>query len=307
MAATNTAQNKTSHFENGVGATNDSNTHKNRIKTSDRSFLNKPKKTRNVRSSSILGSKESSTTNPKQTTDQIFNDKYSKKGLQPQSFDDGPRDKNKYKQVNQIDRSSRVEYKQQSQPVRPMRLKKTKTKVSSARKLKAKATVTRSNIMILSVGISGWLMFQLPLALISAGFLMAAGALDAIKNLAQTMVADGGGYLEKIGGGVYLILEFTATIFTEVVEVLTGFDFEALHPATFFAITYMILIAWGIFLLTTIAVFYKISFLNPLFGGRGAGQKTSLFMLALIGYSIPILNIFPWFIFWIIAVWKNPK
>lgn len=51
---------------------------------------------------------------------------------------------------------------------------------------------------------------------------------------------------------------------------------------------------------------YKFSFLNPL-GGRGGGMKMGFFLLAAIGYSTPLLNLFPWFIAWATAVWVKPK
>ena len=57
--------------------------------------------------------------------------------------------------------------------------------------------------------------------------------------------------------------------------------------------------------LFTAAFVYKLSGNNPIFGD--GLSKAATFLLALICYAIPIVNIFPWFFIWTLTVMKNPK
>jgi hypothetical protein len=85
-----------------------------------------------------------------------------------------------------------------------------------------------------------------------------------------------------------------------------GIDLITLPPLSIFIITYAVVFIYGLFVLLAIYLIYKGAMLNPL-SGRGAGIKKGCLLLAFIGYSIPIANLFPWFIPWIIAVWVYPK
>lgn len=50
----------------------------------------------------------------------------------------------------------------------------------------------------------------------------------------------------------------------------------------------------------------KLSGFNPL-SGKKSGLKQGLFLLAVMGYSLPISNLFPWVTLLLLAVWKYPK
>ena len=87
---------------------------------------------------------------------------------------------------------------------------------------------------------------------------------------------------------------------------LAGFDLTAFHTANLFGLTLLVLFIYGLVVLFIIYFLYKLARLNPL-SGNGGGGKQGFMLLAMIGYSLPILNLFPLFIFWTLTVMKNPK
>lgn len=64
--------------------------------------------------------------------------------------------------------------------------------------------------------------------------------------------------------------------------------------------------AIGVFTLIIIGGSYALSGISCFFG-KGSHLKGPLFCLAAVGYLLPFTNIFPWFIFWVLAVWRYPK
>lgn len=51
---------------------------------------------------------------------------------------------------------------------------------------------------------------------------------------------------------------------------------------------------------------YKSKHIEPLFG-HNSDLKMTLVITATIMYMIPVASIFPWFILWVLVVWRNPK
>ena len=78
-------------------------------------------------------------------------------------------------------------------------------------------------------------------------------------------------------------------------------DFMALAALGFF-----ISVVFGWVSLGGSALLAVLMRLHPL-GGNGAALKTGLFILAIVCYMIPLVNIFPWVLFWIWAVAVYPK
>jgi glycopeptide antibiotics resistance protein len=66
----------------------------------------------------------------------------------------------------------------------------------------------------------------------------------------------------------------------------------------------LVFVGWGMLLAMTII--YTMTG-QKAFSGKGAGAKNVLFILAFVGYAIPVLNILPLFFFWTLAVLKNPR
>jgi hypothetical protein len=174
--------------------------------------------------------------------------------------------------------------------------------------IRARMKATTVNTTIWSWGIQSWLFFQLPFALLSLVFLMAAVTIDEIKKFAVPGKDDGwiATSIKTVVGGVADAISWTLSTVGAGLNALFGFDITGISFDGFFVAFWLVVMMFGIFVLLVIYLMYKIALLEP-FSGRGAGAKHGAFLLALIGYSLPVLNLVPWFIFWTLAVWRYPK
>jgi hypothetical protein len=166
------------------------------------------------------------------------------------------------------------------------------------------------NSVIFTVGTSFWLIVQLPLAIFSTVlFGMAAAVYSMIEY--RPAVEAGDGYIVS---GVKVVagfsLDLIKTLGRGVALVLKKlFNFNILDffdPLTFFMITYTVLFAISIIMIFIMYTAYKLMRLNPI-GGKGSGMKHGALLLTMVGYSLPLLNMFPWFMGWAGAVWLRPK
>jgi hypothetical protein len=73
-----------------------------------------------------------------------------------------------------------------------------------------------------------------------------------------------------------------------------------------FAIPWLIVMVIGILSLATASIQYTFALLHPL-SGDGAGLKIGTFLLAIVGYTVPIANLFPWVVVFVLVVWKYPR
>jgi hypothetical protein len=90
-------------------------------------------------------------------------------------------------------------------------------------------------------------------------------------------------------------------------ESLFGINvFSVVDPFTFFMITYVVLFAISLVQIFTMYTAYKLARLNPL-SGSAAGLKKGSLLLMMIGSSLPLANLLPWFMVWAGAVWLKPK
>lgn len=140
-----------------------------------------------------------------------------------------------------------------------------------------------------------WLL-QFWLALISVVALGATGALDSImQNPAGEFIVLGSNY---VFAGILEAASF-ALGFTVSADLL-----EAI-PALF---TLALLLTWLMGLVTLMAMGTQcvLTGLRPL-SGRGTALKNGAVLVALIGYFIPIANLFPWFVLWCFAIWRYPR
>jgi hypothetical protein len=166
----------------------------------------------------------------------------------------------------------------------------------------------RLNMFIWSWGTFSWKFFQLPFALLSLAFLMAAVLVDEITKLVKPENDDGWivSALKTTVGAVGDFASWVVGGVGKVLEGVFGFDPTLVDFAGFFVALWLLVMVFGIFVLFIIYLIYTISFLRPL-SGDGAGAKYGTLLIALIGYSIPVLNLFPWFILWTLAVLRHPK
>jgi hypothetical protein len=182
------------------------------------------------------------------------------------------------------------------------RLQKPALSIPDVGALKDKVKATRVTIMIASWGMPLWFGLQLPLALITTVFFgvtaNAVGAIEYVKNLSvfapHRTVYAGVNWVSQNVFGVNLDGYFDPSV---VAEQLAGGFLEMLSFAVFFI---------GLGTLFTMIMVYILSGIKCFFG-EGAALKISAFIFAVFGYFMPFLNIFPWFIFWALAVWRYPK
>lgn len=134
--------------------------------------------------------------------------------------------------------------------------------------------------------LSVWLTVQLPIAIVGLISFGVAGAVD------MTLASEGGiaaWFAKKVIQSIDLI----ASVFG------TGLADSA--TALFFLSQIIIL---SIFLITALILFlfFTLKGMHPL-SGSGAGFKMGAFLLCFIGYSMPLLNMFPFVILWVFAVY----
>ena len=260
-----------------------------RIKTADRSSFAQPTgRVRNVRTSSMPGTPLNQDVRSRSTIDEEFLADYEKKGIQPQSITEKEPSQPKTPSVT---RNETVAYTNTPRNTQAKVREKEHLK-KSLRKKGYKARALQVNIGIVTTGLSLWLLYQLPFALINIISLGMAEAFHFIQS--GLRVEETGNVIVRTAGRVWnFAVDFVAAV-------------TAFLPMTFFMVTYLALMAFGILMLFTMYFLYTLRGLNPLFGD-GGGTKLGMFLLAIIGYSLPVLNIVPWFLFWAWAVWKYPR
>lgn len=160
---------------------------------------------------------------------------------------------------------------------------------------KAKVLVARtraSTINSAAIAWQGplWLTFQLPLALFNIITLAAVGAMDTVTAASSNPVAWVAGKL--------------ASAAAELAS-LIGVDFGGIALAMFF-ITEVAILGFGIMSIFFLYLQYKMALLEP-FAGQHSGLKMGVLMLVILGYTIPIANLFPFVFLWMAVVWLYPK
>ncbi|NCN12026.1 hypothetical protein GW937_01760 [Candidatus Kaiserbacteria bacterium] len=291
---------------------------------SDRSDLQQKNQIRNVRTSTMPGSNRATLSSAQKTTDQTFNETYAKKGLQPSSLSDNNDERysagRRYEPIKQVEKRTIPEeaaesafYEEQKQEEEIQNLqrnvKKKKTTLSTARRVTARIKASSVNTSIWSWGLYSWLFFQLPFAILGLIILVAAAAVEALITSITAPEEDDGVIMSLAKGAVNFVVEGVASLAKSIndnVLSLFNVDLTSFNPASFFIVPYGLVLAYGIFLLLLMYLVYKLAFLEPL-SGEGGGAKKGALLLAIIGYSVPGLNLFPWFMVWTFAVWRYPK
>lgn len=295
---------------------------------SDRSDLKQQNQIRNVRTSTMPGSRRSELESARKTTDQTFSDSYAKKGLQPSSLTEDLGEEysagRRYEPVEQLSREpipeevieepffEEEEYEGEEgekTPIQSKRIKGKRSKLSKAKNTLARAKATTVNANIWSWGVYSWVFFQLPFALIGLVLLVTAVAIEGVITSISTPEEDDGILVSLAKGAVNLVAKGVASVAKAINDNILGLfnvDLTAFNPASFFIVPYGLVLAYGIIVLLLMYLIYKLAFLNPL-SGNGGGAKKGALLLAIIGYSVPGLNLLPWFMIWTFAVWRYPK
>tara|TARA_B100000508_G_C11464578_1_gene280945 strand:+ start:3767 stop:4687 length:921 start_codon:yes stop_codon:yes gene_type:complete len=236
-----------------------------------------------------------------------FSDSYSRAGIRPLSIEE---------QTSQQEFPTQQDLVPASKSTRPHRKKKRKVivptvtpvqiGVAALRNKKIRATAV--NMWLWAWGLWLWLLIQIPFVLFSLVFMALTQVIYMLFNDPTNTTGgdESTGFWATIGGylvqGVGTLLEGIVSL----VDTLIGIDLTIFSPGGFFLMTHTIVAFIGFGTLLLCYIQYKIAFIRPLTGG-GASIKSMALLIAIIGYSIPILNIFPWFMLWTVAVWAYPK
>jgi hypothetical protein len=234
-----------------------------------------------------------------QSSDEIFNESYAKAGMQPANLNRAPDQTSKarttYEAPSNIPRVSRA------YPSRVPKIKR-KKKVSTGKMLLARVRVTTANTWIGAWAMFWYLTFQLPLAVISAaGLGMAFAVYTTIQGILGETITD------AIFTGAAKIISIAGTTSAAAIEAVAkkvfGISFD---PVLLFITPFVLVFLLGLFQLILTWFMYSALRINSL-SGKAGGLKCLMFILAGVGYAIPILNLFPLIFLWMAVVWVHPK
>lgn len=266
------------------------------------------------------------------TIDQQFTDTYAESGLQPSvgyrppvrtvavdyknqpddevggretTFREGPsREKRSKDQPNArrgvIERGTNIVQKTSRSTFRPRggTLKTVSNSLQGTRTATLYRRSFRVNLQIIIWGGQAWFWVQLPFALLSLIFIgIAIGIETAQQQIKQIPV---------IGSAAYAIFEFFSKSLNALLKTLTPFSLDGLDPMTFALLCHFLAFFVGVATLLTMAIIYQMTFLRG-FMGNGSTVKISAFIIAMVFYTFPLLNIFPGALFWALAVMRYPK
>ncbi len=190
-----------------------------------------------------------------------------------------------------------------STPLRQVRKTLKKTAAAKGLKLARKVKVSTTNATIFSWALPLWLTIQLPFALIS---LIMLGMGSLFHSVLETFREETG-FLGSIFTITADVLSWAASKLGAGFSYITGIDINVLNISeSLFIICYLLVFAVGLLTLMGITLQYILTLHKPL-SGQAAGLKMGMFMLALIGYFLPIANLFPWSLFYMAVVWKYPN
>lgn len=188
--------------------------------------------------------------------------------------------------------------------------KLTRKRVHGRKKITAAGVAGRTLQRSVTLGIWAWgfwvwLWFQLPLTILSIVSLALAQAIyDFVQELNPALNSDG--LVAKVGGKLLEVAMEFGLWLAKVVFDMFSIDINLFNPSNFFVITHVLVLLTGWGILLAIGIIYTMTG-QKVFSGRGASGKNAMFLLALVGYSIPVLNLFPWFFLWTLLVLKNPR
>jgi hypothetical protein len=285
--------------------------------------------TRNVRVSTMPGNSQQGDFSTHSTTDKQFRAEYAKKGLQPSSLRD-KQTRQTYEPIEQIgsDVMTKEELEQEMAEQQAMEQgmidqsneSSTSVPPPSAAKspdneaaFKAKRKLSRLkakglNKAFLSTGLFVWLIFQVPIALLGTIVFLVAAAVGGILDEVSTVDPDDSFFTiagKTIAKATVTVVGGALGYANKLIDNVFGVDLSSVADA-FFGAIYIVLMGYAIILLFTIYLVYKMASLHPL-SGEKAGLKIGVFILAIVGYSVPILNLFPWFLAWTSVVGRWPK
>jgi hypothetical protein len=231
------------------------------------------------------------------TNDEQFNASYQTKGLQPQSR------QRERKQFEEDETANEESYaaEQQAQALFEEEMNQNHYVTQAAKnfakkkilaKLVVKTRVSAVNASVFAWVTPLWLGVQLPFAILSLVLLGITSMFSALINAT---------------GFVGNTIGWIASMLAEGVKYISGIDINlARMSESFFLVPYVIVLAIGLLSLLIVYLQYTLALLKPL-SGNHSGFKMGMFLLALLGYSVPVANMFPWVLIFAAVVWKYPR
>ena len=153
-----------------------------------------------------------------------------------------------------------------------------------------RAYATEVSLSTLSWGTWVWATLQLPFAILALVFFSLAGAVEYLNDKAGVV----GDVVTTIASWVGGVLTF-----------FLGIDLSLFNPENIFMLTNAI--TWFIGLATLVAVGLTYALAGiPCLSGKATALKYTTLIMACVAYAIPVLNVLPWAIFWVLVVWLFP-
>lgn len=172
---------------------------------------------------------------------------------------------------------------------------------TTAPKLSARVRVSAVNGWLMSWMVFWYVTVQLPFAVLStAGLGMAA----AVYTVVARFTPDSGFLTGVIDATVGL--EVFRDVASAVLSVALRFFGLSFDPLLLFLIPFALVFGLGLLQLMGAWFVYALCGLNPL-SGRASTAKNGMFLLALLGTCVPVLNLFPLTLLWCVVVWLYPK
>ena len=221
-------------------------------------------------------------------TDQAYEDKL----LQPVGI--GAKRKARKNFSSPDEEEGATEARQQSSLSKTVQRRLLDKTISQPLSLLAKARVSTFHASAIAWYTPLYVIFQLLFALVMVVGLGAAYAID------QMTTSDGGiikFIVAKFAQAALKTLELIGSIF--------GVNFAEI-ALSLMNYSYVIIWAFGLFSLAGFTLAYIFIGCRPL-SGDGAGLKQGMFLLALLGYATPVLNMFPFILLYMAAVWFYPR
>ena len=167
-----------------------------------------------------------------------------------------------------------------------------------AEKVTTRAKVTAANGWIMGWVTFWYVTFQLPFAVISTAGL---GITAAIYATISSFLGDG--FTAFLVNNIEDAFETFSGALAIAAKVAFGISFD---PILLFFIPFILIFTLGALQLLLCWFVYSVLGIHSL-SGKGSAAKVGLFLLALIGICIPVLNLFPLILFWTGFVWCRPR
>ncbi|KXJ98967.1 MAG: hypothetical protein UZ19_OD1000567 [Parcubacteria bacterium OLB19] len=231
------------------------------------------------------------------TTDQIFNQGYRQQGLGKRKIERTNReeDDNVIDLQNYRARATGNRYLNQQQNGFSKNVGKLlKNKVlSQGLDIVNKRKTLAVNRSIMYWGGYLWLFVQLPFATLCVVTFALMGGISAIgESISESNI-------------LFKLLSSIVDKTLDFLKSLTGVGLTDVVAALFF-LFYIITFTVGMLTLLGAYLQHNTVMNNPL-NGEASGLKMGALLLAIIGYSVPLLNMFPWVLVWLFTISKYPR